>query len=38
MAPGDKGSHESTLAQVKLLLQALGASEGQRALIDAAFL
>jgi hypothetical protein len=38
MAPGDKGSHESTHAQAKLLLQALGASEGQRALIDAAFL
>jgi len=38
MAPGDKRSHESTHAQAKLLLQALGASEGQRALIDAAFL
>ncbi|MFY9992214.1 MAG: TRAFs-binding domain-containing protein [Rhodoplanes sp.] len=37
MAPGDKASHESTHAQAKLLLQALGASEGQRALIDAAF-
>ena len=37
MAPDDKASHESTHAQAKLLLQALGASEGQRALIDAAF-
>ncbi len=38
MAPGDRGSHESTHAQAKLLLQAVGASEVQRALIDAAFL
>jgi hypothetical protein len=37
MAPGDKASQESTYAQAKLLLQALGAPEGQRALIDAAF-
>ena len=37
MAPGDKGSHELTHAQAKLLLQVLGASEGQRAPIDAAF-
>ena len=37
MSPGDKANCESTSAQAKLLLQALGASEGQRALIDAAF-
>ena len=37
MAPGDKASHESTYAQAKLLSQALGASDEQRALIDAAF-
>ncbi len=37
MAPGDKASHESTHAQAKLLSQALGASDEQRALMDAAF-
>jgi hypothetical protein len=37
MAPGAKASHESTHAQAKLLSQALGASDEQRALIDAAF-
>jgi hypothetical protein len=37
MAPGAKASHESTHAQAKLLSQALGASDEQRALMDAAF-
>jgi hypothetical protein len=37
MSPGDKANRESTSAQAKLLLQALGASDEQRALIDAAF-
>jgi hypothetical protein len=37
MAPGDRASHESTYAQAKLLSQALGASDEQRALMDAAF-
>ena len=37
MAPGDKASHELTHAQATLLSQALGASDEQRALIDAAF-
>jgi carboxylesterase type B len=38
-APGDIASHESesSRAQAKLLLQALGASDEQWALIDAAF-
>jgi len=36
-APGDIASHEFSRAQAKLLLQALGASDEQRALIDAAF-
>ncbi|MGZ8322155.1 MAG: TRAFs-binding domain-containing protein [Rhodoplanes sp.] len=37
MAPGAKASHESTHTQAKLLSQALGASDEQRALMDAAF-
>jgi hypothetical protein len=37
MAPGDIGSHEDTHAQAKLLSQALGASDEERALIDAPF-
>jgi hypothetical protein len=37
MAPGDGGSHESSRKQATLLLQALGASDEQRALVDAAF-
>jgi TIR domain/MAP3K TRAFs-binding domain len=37
MAPGDNASHDSSHAQAKLLLRALGASDEQRALIDAAF-
>lgn len=37
IAPDDKGSHESSHGQAKLLLQALGASDEQRAQIDAAF-
>jgi hypothetical protein len=37
MAPGDTASHESSHTQAKLLSQALGASDQQRALIDAAF-
>ena len=36
-APGDIASHEVSRAQAKLLLQALGASDEQRALIDGAF-
>jgi hypothetical protein len=36
-APGDVASHESSRAQAKLLLQALGASDEQRALVDGAF-
>jgi hypothetical protein len=36
-APGDIASHESSCAHAKLLLLALGASDEQRALIDAAF-
>ena len=36
-APGDKASHESTHAQAELLSPALGASDEQRALIDASF-
>ena len=36
-APGDIASHGFLGAQAKLLLQALGASDEQRALIDAAF-
>jgi len=35
-APGDIASHEASRAQAKLLLQALGASDEQRAQIDAA--
>jgi hypothetical protein len=37
MAPGDGGSHESSRKQATLLMQALGASDEQRALVDAAF-
>jgi len=37
IAPGDTGNHESSHGQAKLLLDALGASGEQRALIDAAF-
>jgi TIR domain/MAP3K TRAFs-binding domain len=37
IAPGDTASHESSHTQAKLLSQALGASDQQRALIDAAF-
>jgi len=37
LAPGDKASHESTYAQAKLLLEALGASNEQKAAIDSAF-
>jgi hypothetical protein len=37
MAPGETGSHDSSRAQAKLLLQALGASNEEQALIDAAF-
>ena len=37
ITPDDIASHESTHAQAKLLSQALGASDEQRALIDAAF-
>jgi hypothetical protein len=37
VAPGDKASHESTYAQAKLLLEALGASNEQKAAIDSAF-
>jgi hypothetical protein len=37
MAPGDGGSHESSRKQANLLMQALGASDEQRALVDAAF-
>ena len=37
MSPFAASSHESTHAQAKLLSQALGASDEQRALIDAAF-
>jgi hypothetical protein len=37
MAPGDAGSHDTSHTQAKLLSQALGASDVQRALIDAAF-
>jgi predicted Zn-dependent protease len=36
-APGDIASHEFSRAQAKLLLQALDASDEQRALIDGAF-
>src|SRR5262249_21297677 len=36
-APGDIASHESSRAQAKLLLQALGASDEQQALVDGAF-
>jgi hypothetical protein len=36
-APSDVASHESSRAQAKLLLQALGASDEQRALVDGAF-
>ena len=36
-APGDIASHESSRAQAKLLLEALGASDEQRALVGAAF-
>jgi hypothetical protein len=38
IAPLEYGSHESTHDQAKLLLQALGASDEQRALIASAFL
>jgi hypothetical protein len=37
VAPGDKASHESTYAQAKLLLEALGASNEQKAAVDSAF-
>jgi hypothetical protein len=37
MAPGDIASHDSSRAQAKLLLRALGASDEQQSLIDAAF-
>ena len=37
MAAGGRASRESTHAQAKLLSQALGASDEQRALMDAAF-
>jgi hypothetical protein len=36
-APGDTASHKSSHTQAKLLSQALGASDQERALIDAAF-
>ena len=36
-APLDHGSHQSTLAQARLLLAALGATQQQSALVEAAF-